>query len=181
VTAVTTQDIPTREKFLKEDFYNSLRWLFEGAIAWEASFGKPERIRHQRVLGMFASLVQARALYEFFYSTSGSDDARASHFATNWEPDETELYAKYMAQRMPANKRIFHLVYNRSIHAGGRDEEKERLEDKVLLIAIDLHQLCEQFAANADSDFRNNVRYALDKALGEAKKAVEQYGIANPL
>lgn len=182
---MTTLDVSTKNDLLRVDLYNTLRWLFEGAIAWKASLGGHQRTRHQAVLGLFTCLVQARALYEFFYGTGGGDNARASQFAAKWAPAETELYAKYMATRMPANKRIFHLVYDRSTHAGGLEEEKERLEDRVLAIAIDLLQLCEEFAKNADTEFRESVRYALDKALGEAQKAAvtdkDAYGIANPL
>jgi hypothetical protein len=174
-------DIPTREKFLKEDFYNSLRWLFEGAIAWKASFDKPERTRHQGALGMFTSLVQARALYEFFYASGSRDDARLSDFVASWKPAKTDLYADYMAPLKPANKRVFHLVYNRGIHAGGTEAAKDRLEDKILLIAIDIRELCEQFLGNVLPDFHAGVQYALSTALSEAQIAAGEYGIANPL
>lgn len=95
---MTAYDIPTKEKFLKEDFYNSLRWLFEGAIAWKANFDEPQRTRHQGVLGLFTSLVQARALYEFFYGSAGGDNARFSDFVGRWKPTQTDLYANYMTQ-----------------------------------------------------------------------------------
>jgi hypothetical protein len=178
---MTAPDMPTRQKFLEVDLYNSLRWLFEGAIAWKASFDRPERTRHQSALGMFTSLVQARALYEFFYANGGSDDARVCDFVARWSPAKTDLYVDYMAHQKPANKRVFHLVYNRDTHAGGTEAGKDRLEDKVLLIAIDIRELCEQFLGNVLPDFHAGVQYALSKALSDAQIAAGEYGIAKPL
>jgi uncharacterized protein (DUF2249 family) len=36
--------------------------MLEGAIAWQASFENPERTRHQRVLGMFTTLIPGSTL-----------------------------------------------------------------------------------------------------------------------
>jgi hypothetical protein len=55
-------DEPTKNRFLREDLYNTLRWMLEGAIAWQASFENPERTRHQRVLGMFTTLIPGSTL-----------------------------------------------------------------------------------------------------------------------
>ena len=166
------------ERFLKEDLYDALRWLFEGAIAWEAARSRPEHCRHQGVLGMQTSLVQARALYEFFYSHEQGDDARAVHFASTWRPLETDLYRAYMAGGKPANKRVFHLVYNRSRHAVG--SESEHLKNKVLEFARDLKRLTEDFSRNADLGFQQAIEVALKKALHEADLAAKYYETKDP-
>ncbi len=176
-------DHSSKEKFLKEDLYDALRWLFEGAVAWKAARERPEGAeRHQSVLGMYTSLVQARALYEFFYAHGQGDDARACHFAPAWNPSQTDLYRRYMAGGKPANKRLFHLVYNRSLHAGGSGEDgPDHLKNQVLEFAKDLRSLTERFADSVDTNFCDSVRHALRKALEEAKLAADHYGIANPL
>ncbi len=176
-------DDSTKEKFLREDLYNALRWLFEGAIAWEAARRRPESAgRHQGLLGMYASLMEARALYEFFYGQGHGDDARACHFASAWNPGETDHYQRYMAGGKPANKRVFHLVYNRAVHAGGSGEDgPDHLKNQVLELARDLRRLTEEFANNADPTFRDGVSNALREALQEAKLAADSYSIANPL
>lgn len=170
-----------KEKFVSEDLYDALRWLFIGAVSWEASRSQPHRCANQDVLGMFASLTQARALYEFFYSPKGQDDdARACHFASAWKPDKTDLYRRYMAARKPANKRLFHLVYNRASHAGGPGHDgPDHLKNQVLNFAKDLRDLTEKFADSVDNR-RDSVRHALQKALEQAKLAADHYGVANP-
>jgi hypothetical protein len=176
-------DDSMKEKFVSEDLRDALRWLFVGAVTWEASRSQPHRCENQDVLGMFASLTQARALYEFFYGTKEQgDDARACHFASAWKPDKTDLYRRYMAARKPANKRLFHLVYNRASHAGGSGHDgPDHLKNQVLNFAKDLRGLTEQFAASVHTNFRGGVRHALQKALEEAKFAADHYGIATPL
>ena len=175
-------DEPTKERFLKDDLCDGLKWLFEGAIAWDAAQRRPERAgRHLIVLGMYTSLVQARALYEFFYGHGQGDDARASHFAPTWKPPESCLYRKYMARRKPANKRVFHLVYNRATHAGGSGHEgPDHLKKQVLEFAKDLLALTKEFANNADPRFQGGVQYAVGEALKGAKDAAGHYGIPNP-
>lgn len=107
-------DESTKKSFLTEDLYDALRWLFVGALTWAASKDQPHRCGNQDALAMFTSLTQARALYEFFYGVGEKDDdARARHFASAWDPPKTDLYRRYMAGGKPANKRVFHLVYNR--------------------------------------------------------------------
>lgn len=168
----------TMERFLKEDLYDALRWFFEGAVAWDAARSRPEKCRHQCVLGMQTSLVQARALYEFFYGHEQGDDARAVQFASTWRPLETNLYRAYMAGGKPANKPAFHLVYNRSRHAVGN--ESGHLKNRVVEFARDLKRLTEDFCRNADSSFQQVIDSALKKALEEADLAAKYYGIKNP-
>jgi hypothetical protein len=177
---MTVPDKPTQNNFLKDDLYDALRWLFEGAITWEAARRNTAcALRHQSVLGMYASLVQARALYEFFYKEGKDDDARAKHFAPAWKPQKTQIYQKYMGRLRPANKRVFHLVYNRTIHAGGSGHDD--LKNQVLEFAKDLRRVTEEFAQNASSDFRDGIQFALNRALEEAKLAAKHYSIPNPL
>lgn len=173
----------TNEKFLRDDLRDALRWLFVGAVTWEASRSQPQRCRNQDALGMFTSLMQARALYEFFHGPGQQgDNARARDFVLGWNPPESDLYRRYMAKRKPANKRIFHLVYNRAVHAGGSgQDEADHLKKQVLEFAKDLRSLTQQFADSVDTGFRDSVRYALEKALEEAKLAADHYGITNPL
>src|ERR1039458_6813092 len=166
-------DRPRQEKFLAQDLYNTLRYLFEAAIAWKAALEHPKRAaRHQIVFGMYTSLVEARALYEFFYSNRDTnDDARACHFARpGWNPPkETRLYSEYMKRLKPANKRVFHLVYNRSNHAGGTGLEE--LKNQVLEFAKELRCLTEEFARNAEPVFHAGIQSALRNALEEADVA----------
>jgi hypothetical protein len=131
---------------------------------------------------MYASLVQARALYEFFFDgRARRDDARARQFAPGWRPKKTELYLKYMAGGQPTNKRVFHLVYNRPAHAGGPGQEgPDHLKEQVLQFARDLRILTEEFASKADAGFHDSIQCALQEALKEAKVAADHYGIANP-
>jgi len=175
---MTTAD--ERREFLDKDFYDALRWAFVGAVTWAATEGRPER-----VLGMYTNFVQIRALYEFFH-TKGSkpDDARAIEFAPSWTEPASPLYLKYMQNETPANKRVFHLVYGRSAaaNAGGPgDDGPDHLKNQVIEFAKDLRRLAEAFIKCVDPQFRDIARAALDKALIEAKKTADCYGIANPL
>jgi hypothetical protein len=63
-----------KEKFLQKDFCDALTWLFVGAVIWEAAQRRPECCCHQVVLGMYTTLVQARALYEFFFSKTRNEE-----------------------------------------------------------------------------------------------------------
>jgi len=110
---VPTQDEKT--EFLEKDLPDALRWLFVNAVVWYASENDP-------LSAMYTSFVQARALYEFYYTKGNEpDDARARHFASSWTEPRSRLYREYMAPRTPAQKRVFHLVCGRSkaINAGG--------------------------------------------------------------
>lgn len=181
-----------RTQFLQDDFYNSLRYMFEGAIAWHAWKQALEKrdqswpiFRHQGVLGMYATFIEARALYEFFHShnsrRSDSDDARADDFATNWRAAESEVYQDYAAHSRPANKRMFHLVYRRN-EKSGETSSKGPLKEQVLNVAKDVLDVAGKFVENVDdSVYRELARIALRKALDEGQKAARHYCVANPL
>jgi hypothetical protein len=168
-------------KFIAEDLYDALRWLFEGAVAWEAARMKPGKSsRHQQAFGMFTSLVQARSLYEFFYGKKKPDDARARDFVSKsrWIVPHSALYARYMENGKPAQKRVFHLVFNRPIHSGGLGNE---LNKKVTEFAVDLRRLVEDFQRNADPEFRDEIECTLTKAILEANEAAKSFGIPRPV
>jgi hypothetical protein len=173
--------LPDKIAFLQEDFYDSLRWLFVGALAWEAA-SRNQQTKHQRVLGMFTAAVQARALYEFFYGRPGGDNARAKDFAPSWAPNETHLYRTYMASHKPANKRMFHLVYGRAGHSGGTGTDgPDHLKNQILGFATDVVTLSRDFIGCAEPAFRPYVEEALRNALSEADQAAIAYGLNNPL
>lgn len=179
VMAITASD---KRDFLTNDFYGALRWLFEGAVAWKAAKTN-ERCRHQAVLGMSTAVVQARALYEFFFDAkSRRDDARAKHFASSWSPQVSSVFAGYMADGKPTNKRFFHLVFRRHMHSGGKGHDgPDHLKNQVLAFAGDVRGIAEQFVASLDQDLQPLGQSALRRALDEAAKAAHYYGIPNPL
>ena len=167
------------EEFLRDDLYDALRWLFEGAIVWEAARRSlPDTVRHLRVLGMFTSLVQARALYEFYYKSGWNDDFRVKDFAPKWKPTESPLYKRYMDRSQPAQKRVFHLVRNRKLHAGGVGPDA--LNHQVLNFATDLRNLTEEFGKNADTIFQGEIQSTLARSIQEAHRAAQYYHIPNP-
>lgn len=176
---------PEDEKdFLEKDLYDALRWLFVGAVNWYATFNRPELCPHQRVLGMYTTFVQARALYDFFYKKTGHpDDAVAVHFfesESEWKPDETRLYTDYMKGERPANKRVFHLVYRRSEHSGGLPGEHEgpdHLKHQVLAFANDLRKLTKLFISCVDERHKDSAKSALVKALDDAERAARDCGV----
>ncbi len=171
-------DKSVQKDFLEKDLYDALRWLLVGAVAWKAAPTEPDRYGHQCVLAMLTTFVQARALYEFFYATGKGDDARAAHFAYGWNEPKSAFYSNYMNASMPANKRVFHLVYDRGQHSGGMGSRQ--LKEQVLNFASDLLNLTERFIQRVEPDFRNSAQYALDRALAEAQSAADYYGIGNP-
>ncbi len=178
-----TPTLDEKRNFLNEDLADALKGLFVGAVIWVAA-DTSELCPFQKGLGMFTSLVQARALYEFYSPKPADyDDARASHFAPNWgRTGVTRLCTKYMGRGMPANKRVFHLVYGRSAHAGGPGHDgPDHIKNQVLEFAKDLRDLTERFAQSVDTDFRESVQRALQKALKGATEAAHGCGIANPL
>lgn len=138
---------------------------------------------------MNTNFVQARALYEFYFDQkdtkqSKPDDARAHDFAGSWSETGTDLYLKYMRGGAPANKRVFHLVYGRSsaANAGGPGHDgADHIKNQVLEFAKDLHRITERFIECVDPQFRVIVRTTLNKALVEAAKTADCYGIQNPL
>jgi hypothetical protein len=168
-------------EFLEKDLLDALRWLFVGAVTWHATEGQPER-----VLAMYTSFVQARALYEFYFTKGCKpDDARACNFTSSpWTEPPSTLYAKYMANETPANKRAFHLVYRRSdpANAGGPDDdETDHLKNQVLNFARDLRRITEAFVACAKPEFHAMAQTALENALAEAQATADRYSIRNPL
>jgi hypothetical protein len=175
-------DKPTMQSFLEEDLYDALRWLFLGAVVWSASRQLPDRFGRLCVLGMLTSFVQARALYEFFYHNGRGDDARVRDFVPSWDEPESHVFRKYMASRTPANKRVFHLVYKRSAHAGGPGHDgPDHLKHQVVEFAKDLRRLTELLVDRVEPDFRNSAQSALRKALQEAELEAKHYGITDPL
>lgn len=168
--------------FLQEDFYDSLRWLFVGAIAWEAAKTK-DRVRHQAVLGMYTASVHARALYEFFYAPARDDDARAAHLVAGaWSPKKTHLYSTYMARGKPANKRMFHLVYRRDRHSGGTGQDgPDHLKNQVVNFAVDLLALSRDFVNALGPTLQPHAQQAVNQALDEAAKEAVECGIPNPI
>ena len=115
-----------KNEFLRKDLHDALMWLFVGAVVWQAADPlkkNPKRCPHQRALGLYMNIVQARALYEFYCQKKRDkeDDARARDFAPSWKrPENKPYYSKYMDGdgKAPASKRVFHLVYGRSKHSG---------------------------------------------------------------
>jgi hypothetical protein len=175
--------VPTldeKKEFLEKDFYNSLRWLFVSAVTWHAAKDRPERL-----FAMYTNFVEARSLYEFYY-TKGTkfDDARALQFADSWTAPTSTLFRKYMDTRTPAQKRVFHLVYGRSAEAnagGPGHEHHDHLKNQVLKFAQNLRYITAVFIKKVRPEFRSLVQNAFDKALNEAKTTAGCYGIANPL
>lgn len=184
MAVVTTQE---KNDFLENDFYDSLRWLFVGAVTWKAMQQRPDLCTaNQIVTSMLASLTQARALYEFFFADPRArkpDDARACDFAhLKWNPPPSFLYTTYMGTGKPTNKRISHLVYNRSAQSGGSSaNEADHLKNQVLNFSIELRDLTKELTRQADPAFSTGIQNALEKALAEAQLTANHYGITNPL
>lgn len=173
-----------KEGFLRKDLYYSLIYLFKGAIVWKAiEEGQTEKISHQQVFGMYTSLVQARLLYEFFSKEEGKskdDDAIATDFSDEWN-SQSPLCKDFLGYKSPGNKRLFHLVYHRSEHHGGeKDNDQTHLKKQVLKIAIELFNLMKEFIKNSHPQYKSILQEALDKAIEEAQKAADFYGIDNP-
>ncbi|MGI8807930.1 MAG: hypothetical protein ACR2KK_08840 [Acidimicrobiales bacterium] len=169
--------------FLANDFYDALRWLFEGAVAWQAGALKQEISRHQQLFAMSTAVLQARALYEFFFSEQKApDDARAQQFVAKWAVTKTEPYKNYMASGMPANKRFFHLVFGREFRSGGSGHHgPDHLNQQVLSFAKDISILATSFVnAIDDPDLRTTAQEALDKANQDGAEAAADYEIPNP-
>jgi hypothetical protein len=99
-----------QEEFLEKDLFDSLRWLFVNAVVWHASDIRPESENKPELLpAMYTSFVQARALYEFYFSPQcKGDDARVRHFLTdpNSWTEKSDLYDKYMGPQTPAQARV---------------------------------------------------------------------------
>lgn len=166
---------------LEADLADCLRWLLVGAVAWKAG-SVTSSVPHQQVLAMNTAFTQARALYEFFYGPSGrSDDARATDFISDWAPPMSPPYLAYMSAGKAANKRMFHLVYRRTEHAGGEaPDESDHLKNQVVVVAEDLIGLTREFVGQLDSELQPHGQTALQLALDEAARCADAYTIRNP-
>jgi hypothetical protein len=157
---------------------NALRWLFVNAVVWHASDIRPESENRPELLpAMYTSFVEARGLYEFYFSKSkrDGDDARVCHFtnANSWAEPPSSLYLKYMGPKTPAQKRVFHLVYGRSKEENARGpghDDRSHLKYQVLVLAKDLRRITESFISSAAPRFQSLVQAALDGALAEAQR-----------
>lgn len=164
----------------KGDYYDSLRWLFVAAARWELEPG-------DRVFTMTTALVQARALYEFFYNPDPKkDDASAHHFCDAWPGSNLDaelIYDRYMASKKPVQKRVAHLTFARENHSGGvRPDEGDHLKNQVMNIALDIKRLAKEFACHCTPTFKHAATLALDAALDDAAtEAKRLYGKASPL
>ncbi len=185
----TRKFVPTdtdREAFLKKDLADALKWLVVGAVMWQATEpqeNKCDPSPHQRA-AVFTSLVQARALYDFYYpkKTHPEDDARSSDFVDGWAPMKQQLLDDYLGPGAPVNKRIFHLAFLRSLHSGGTGENDEdtHLKNQVLLVARKLIEVTRGFVANVRANFGSFAQGALQEALKEAQNKADDYKIASP-
>ena len=182
-----------KEDFLRDDFLDSLKWLFVGAVTWHAHPLKKDK-DYLRAQGMFTSLVQARSLYEFFNNCDNSSSVsggtvRAQHFVPSWTKpnDPKRLYTKYMAYGKPANRRVFHLVYGRANPGGGSmGGGSDELNQQVLEFARDLRRITEEFGQCLVGDpqqdrYRELVECALAKALVAGCEHARRCEILNPL
>lgn len=180
---MTRRDEAEKEAFLREDFKDSLQWLFVGAIAWKATHSK-YFCPHLKVLSMYTGLELSRGLYEFFFAkATRTDDARALEFAPSWDvSDTTAIYKKYMGPRAPMNKRISHLVWGRSGHSGGAQiDESDHLKNQVLNCGSDLLAITKKFIRLVTPDScRAAAQFALEKALAEAHSTATGYGVVSP-
>jgi hypothetical protein len=81
------------------------------------------------------------------------------------------------------NKRVSHLVYNRSQHSGGSDpNESDHLKNQVLKFAEEIRDLTKKLEQQADNRlFAAAIRKALKKALDDAQETAKHYDITNPL
>lgn len=172
-----------KKEFIDRDLYDALKWLFIGAVAWDAACKQPERHGRLWTLGMSTCFVQARALYEFFFGVARKgDDARARDFAPGWSEPESFLYVKYMSSGKPANKRLFHLVYDRSIYANGPGHTgPHHIKNQAINFANDLARPTKVFAGQVEPAFGSSVESALYRALEDAQLAADYYGTGNPI
>ena len=139
------------------DLKDTLKWLLVGAVVWEAAKIK-QPCPNRDTLAMFTNFVQARTLYEFYYKNEReSDDARAKDFCNSWAPPKSTLYARYVAKGKPLNKRVFHLVYDRSEEQcagasglGGPDH----VNQQVLKFGIELLKITRTFVQCVKPEFK---------------------------
>ena len=159
-------------QLLRDDLTNDFACLCVAAVTWHAAEICGERTPHQKMIAMNAAILHARALYEFFLGPPPKlDDARAADFS--FTPKPTSLYLEYMYSKKPieapANKRLFHLVYNRSKHSGGdAKDERTHIKEQALPFARDLLSLTGQFVASLPTKFEESARSIISTALSKS-------------
>jgi hypothetical protein len=190
--------IESRNDFLEKDLADALKSLYVAAVVWAAADAaekakKKELCPFLKGIAASASFVQARALYEFYNprktdkpTGKKGESAHASDFAPKggWTEKEfkNKLYDRYLGNKKPANKRVFHLVYDRSDFSGGiKSDESDHLKNQPLKFALELHAITKKFIDQVEDLFRDSAKLALDKAAKGAKEAAEGCGISNPL
>jgi hypothetical protein len=187
-----------RNDFLKKDLADALKGLFVAAVVWTAA-AEAERTHKKEIcpflkgIAASASFVQARALYDFYDPKKSrkpkgfqGENACASHFAQKPEWTErdfqSDLYDRYLDNQSPANKRVFHLVYDRSDFSGGIElDESDHLKNQPLGFAKDLHNVTKYFITRVEECFRDAAKTALEDASKAADQAAAGCGIQNPL
>jgi hypothetical protein len=167
-----------------EDLKDALKWLFVGAVVWEAA-KKKQPCPNQDALGMFTNFVQARALYEFYYKGKGdSGDARAKDFCDDpWQPPKSTLYARYVDTGRPLNKRVFHLVYGRSRKqcAGASGPSgPDHVNQQAIEFAKELLRITRRFVQCTKQEYKTFAQSALDDGYGHAQNAAKALGISIP-
>jgi hypothetical protein len=182
--------------FLKKDLADALKALFVAAVVWTAAAEaerthKKENCPFVKGIAASANFVQARALYDFYNPKKSrkprgvpGETACADHFAQNWtEKDfQSYLYDRYLDDQKPANKRVFHLAYERSDFSGGKElDESDHLKNQPLGFAKDLHDITKHFITRVEERFRDAAKTALEDAIKAANQAAAGCGIPNPL
>lgn len=173
--------LDAQRAFLQSDLADALKWVFLGALTWVAAGpdGANDRIPHQRVVGLNTVLLQGRALYEFFYQEPRSrtdplrfgDSAWAGDFVENWQPPGSDLYAEYMGNQTPVQKRAAHLVYGRTeYHGGDKDDETTHISSQVMAFAKDLHRVAVDFARRVRPEYAEAAMKALNSARAEGDR-----------
>jgi hypothetical protein len=167
------------QRFIEEDLYNELRWLLVAASEWNAATTKDvEPANHFLVVTMDSTFLHARSLYEFFID--------AQILNPQWNPKQNTAYAKrdfnisiaptstYTRYIDGIHKRLFHLDINRpSPEKRGVPIPGKDINDKVMVVAQDVLDLWDNFAAQAPSytDLMNEKRSEVIQEAHEASKS----------
>lgn len=169
-----------KASFLEQDLYDALRWMVVGAVTWTAPDCRAHP--HLKVLSMNTVFVQARALYDFYFGKGiRVDDARASHFVASWADSPSAELSDFLGTGRPANKRVFHLVYDRQAHSGGSsNDESDHLKNQVLNLATRLLDTTCDFVARLDDGLRPSGQLAVRQALRDARACARVYSILDP-
>jgi len=86
--------------------------------------------------------------------------------------DVRDLYWDYMRPRAPAQKRLFHLVYDRAEHAGGPGHDsRHHIKWQTARFAEDLKRLTQLFIDDCAAAYKLSATYALGRAEIEESKA----------